>query len=82
MTGVHSLRHLLPVMQKTLIRVKMDSLSQHDEHESCAKRLKLDLGESKSGVLCDGGAFGEFSAFRDIHIDGSEGKIYKICLIV
>lgn len=53
----------------------MDSLSQRDEHESCAKRLKLDLSEIKNSGLCDGSGFSEFSAFREEHLDAAEGKI-------
>lgn len=64
------------------IRVKMDSVSERDQHESCAKRLKLDLSGSKSGVLCDEGVFGEFSGFKDVHIEPPQGNFSKICLIV
>lgn len=52
----------------------MDSLSQRDEHESCAKRLKLDLNEIKNSVLCDGSGFSEFSPFKGDSVDHTEGK--------
>lgn len=53
----------------------MDSLSQRDEHESCAKRLKLDLSEVKNSGLCDGSDFSEFTTFKEDQLDAAEGKI-------
>lgn len=61
----------------------MDSLSQRDEHESCAKRLKLDLSEIKNSVLCEESDFRDFTTFKEEHVDSTEGKNLKnmfVCL--
>lgn len=52
----------------------MDSLSHRDDHESCAKRLKLDFNEIKNSVLCDGSGFSEFPTFKGDSVDPTEGK--------
>lgn len=60
----------------------MDSYPDVQEHESCAKRIKLDLSESNIGELCKGEGFSCFSTSSTGPIDISEGKICKICLVV
>ncbi|CAG9856071.1 unnamed protein product [Phyllotreta striolata] len=51
----------------------MDSFPDVQEHESCAKRIKLDLGESNIGELCKGEGFSCFSTTPTGPIDISEG---------
>ncbi|CAH1119855.1 unnamed protein product [Phaedon cochleariae] len=51
----------------------MDSNPDVQEHESCAKRIKLDLGESNIGELCNGEGFSCFSTSSTGPIDISEG---------
>ncbi|KAJ8972478.1 hypothetical protein NQ314_000171 [Rhamnusium bicolor] len=51
----------------------MDSYPDVQEHESCAKRIKLDLSESNIGELCNGEGFSCFSASTSGPIDISEG---------
>lgn len=65
-----------------LLVSNMDSLSDRTENESLAKRLKLDLSGSNEGVLCNGGSFSNISTTADGAIGHTEGKFYKICLIV
>jgi hypothetical protein len=60
----------------------MDTNPDVAEHESSAKRIKLDLRESNIGELCNGGDFSSFSTTTGGPIDISEGKICKICLVV
>lgn len=60
----------------------MDSHRDVLEHESCAKRIKLDHIESNISDLCNGEPFSCFSASVTDPIDISEGKICKICLVV
>lgn len=68
--------------KRILFVSKMDSYPDVQEHESCAKRIKLDICESDIGELCNGGGFSCFSTSARGPIDITEGKIYKICLIV
>ncbi|KAJ8946100.1 hypothetical protein NQ318_010397 [Aromia moschata] len=51
----------------------MDSYPDVQEHESCAKRIRLDFGESNIGDLCNGEVFSCFSASATGPIDISEG---------
>lgn len=60
----------------------MDSYPDNAEHESSAKRLKLDLTESSCGVLCGKDGFSSCPTSVDGPIDISEGKIYEICFVV
>lgn len=52
------------------------------EHESCAKRIKLDFNESNIGELCNGKVFSCFSTPVADSIDITEGKISKIYFVV
>lgn len=60
----------------------MDSYLDVVEHESSAKRIKLDPRRANIGELCNGGDFSSFSESTTGPIDIPEGKIYKICLLV
>ncbi|KAJ3662329.1 hypothetical protein Zmor_006683 [Zophobas morio] len=51
----------------------MDTYPDVAEHESSAKRIKLDLKESNIGELCNGGDFSSFSTTTGGAIDISEG---------
>ncbi|KAI4470531.1 histone deacetylase sir2 family member [Holotrichia oblita] len=51
----------------------MDSYTERQEHESSAKRIKLDFGEFNTGVLCNEDSFSNFSSSIDGHIAASEG---------
>ncbi|KAK9728155.1 Sir2 family [Popillia japonica] len=51
----------------------MDSYTERQEHESSAKRIKLDFGEFNTGVLCNEDSFSNFSSSIDCHIAASEG---------
>ncbi|XP_072400041.1 NAD-dependent protein deacetylase sirtuin-1 [Diabrotica undecimpunctata] len=51
----------------------MDSYPDVQEHESCAKRIKLDLDESNLGELCKGEGFSCFSTSSTGPIDITEG---------
>ncbi|KAJ8976872.1 hypothetical protein NQ317_001196 [Molorchus minor] len=51
----------------------MDSYLDVQEHESCAKRIKLDHGESDIGELCNEEVFSCFSTSATGPIDVSEG---------
>lgn len=57
----------------------MDTYSGREEHESSAKRLKLDIRDSDGGVLCNEIGLSKFSAPIDGQIDINEGKFCKIC---
>ena len=70
------------ILEKVLFVSKMDTYPDVAEHESSAKRIKLDLKESNIGELCNGGDFSSFSTTTGGAIDISEGKISKICLVV
>lgn len=59
--------------------LKMDSYSDREEHESSAKRLKLDRRDSYGSVLCNEIGFSNFSAPIDAQIDINEGNFCKIC---
>lgn len=61
---------------------KMDSYPDVTEHESSAKRIKLDIRASNIGDLCNGDDFSSFSTSTGGPIDISEGKNSKICLVV
>lgn len=60
----------------------MESYSERQEHESRAKRIKLDFGVFNTGVLCNEDGFSNFSSSIGGHIETPEGKNYKICLVV
>lgn len=60
----------------------MDSNPVVQEYESSAKRIKVDLGDSNIGVLCNDDGFSCFSTSATAPIDATEGKICKICLLV
>lgn len=60
----------------------MDSYTERQEHESSAKRIKLDIGEFNTRVLCNEDSFSNFPSSIDGHIETPEGKYYKICLVV
>ncbi|XP_056630819.1 NAD-dependent protein deacetylase sirtuin-1 isoform X1 [Diorhabda sublineata] len=51
----------------------MDSYPDVQEHESCAKRIKLDVAESNIGELCKGIGFSCFSTSSTGPIDITEG---------
>lgn len=70
------------ILERFLFVLKMDSYSDGKEHESGAKRIKLDLSESSCSVLCSRDGFPSFSTSIEGQIDISEGKICKICLVV
>lgn len=59
--------------------LKMDTYPDRKEHESCAKRIKLDLREPEVGVLCNESSFSNFSTSIEGPIDANEGKNSKIC---
>lgn len=52
----------------------MDSHSDGREHESRAKRLKLDSGEPSFGAQCSRDASPKFSGAVDGHLDCLEGN--------
>lgn len=60
----------------------MDSNRDVPEHESCAKRIKLDVIQSNISELCHGETFSCVSTSVTDPIDISEGKICQICLVV
>lgn len=61
---------------KFLFVSKMDSFNDVQEHESSAKRIKLDLNDSNIGELCYGDSFSCFSTTIPGSIDVNEGKIF------
>lgn len=76
------IRSLSSTSKNFLLVSKMDSFSDRTEIESLAKRPKLDFSDSNEGVLCNGINFSRNSSNEISSIGPSEGKFYKICLIV
>ncbi|CAH0546882.1 unnamed protein product [Brassicogethes aeneus] len=63
----------MEISKRFLFVSKMESYPDVIEHESSAKRIKLDLGESNIGELCHGEGFSGFSTTIPGPMDVSEG---------